>query len=104
MGALRPISGPRGCVGFPRSSAIIPGILTSSVAVSYQDETKYFVSSEGTRLRHGRGFARVVVSAQAKAMDGTDLATGETFEATDPAGLAARRSRSRPRWNGWPRI
>jgi len=29
----------------------------------------------------------VVVSAQAKAMDGADLATGETFEATDPAGL-----------------
>ena len=53
----------------------------------YQDETKYFVSSEGTRLRHGRGFARVIVSAQAKAMDGTDLATGETFEATDPADL-----------------
>jgi TldD protein len=63
------------------------GILTSSVTVSYQDETKYFVSSEGSRLRHGRGFARVVVSAQSKAMDGTDLASGETFEATDPAGL-----------------
>jgi predicted Zn-dependent protease len=63
------------------------GILTSSVTVSYQDETKYFVSSEGSRLRHGRGFARVVVSAQSKAMDGTDLGIGETFEATDPAGL-----------------
>jgi predicted Zn-dependent protease len=64
-----------------------PGILTSSVSVTYQDETKYFVSSEGSRLRHGRGFARVVVSAQAKAMDGADLGTGETFEATDPGGL-----------------
>ena len=63
------------------------GILTSSVSVSYQDETKYFVSSEGSRLRYGRGFARVVVSAQAKAMDGTDLATGETFESTDPGNL-----------------
>jgi TldD protein len=63
------------------------GILTSSVTVSYQDETKYFVSTEGSRLRHGRGFARVVVSAQSKAMDGTDLGSGETFEATDPAGL-----------------
>jgi TldD protein len=62
-------------------------ILTSSVTVTYQDETKYFVSSEGSRLRYGRGFARVVVSAQAKAMDGTDLSTAETFEATDPAGL-----------------
>ena len=64
-----------------------PGILTSSVTVTYQEETKYFVSSEGSRLMHGRGFARVAVTAQAKAMDGTDLATGETFEATDPAGL-----------------
>jgi len=62
-------------------------ILTSSVTVTYQDETKYFASSEGSRLRYGRGFARVVVSAQAKAMDGTDLSTAETFEATDPAGL-----------------
>ena len=64
-----------------------PGILTSSVTVLFQDETKYFVSTEGSRLRYGRGFARVVVSAQAKAMDGADLATGETFEATDPGGL-----------------
>jgi TldD protein len=64
-----------------------PRILTSSVSVLSQDETKYFVNTEGSRLRHGRGFARVLVSAQAKAMDGTDLATGETFEATDPGGL-----------------
>lgn len=64
-----------------------PGILTSNVSVSYQDETKYLVNSEGTRLRFGRGFARVVITAQAKAMDGEDLATDETFEATDPAGL-----------------
>jgi TldD protein len=59
-----------------------PGILTSGVTVLFQQETKCFVSSEGSRLQHGRGFARVVISAQAKAMDGTDLATGETFEAT----------------------
>ncbi len=64
-----------------------PGILTSGVSVTYLDEMKYFASSEGSRLRHGRGFARVVVSAQAKAMDGTDLATDETFEAADPGNL-----------------
>jgi len=64
-----------------------PGILTSNVSVVYQEETKYFVSSEGSRLQHGRGFARVLITAQAKAMDGTDLATDETLEATDPAGL-----------------
>jgi TldD protein len=64
-----------------------PAILTSGVTVLYEDETKYFVSSEGSRLQHGRGFARVMVGAQAKAMDGADLATGQTFEATDPGGL-----------------
>jgi len=64
-----------------------PGILTSSVTVLDQNETKYFVSTEGSRLRYGRGFARVMTGAQAKAMDGTDLATSETFEATDPGGL-----------------
>lgn len=64
-----------------------PEILTSSVAVLYEDETKYFVNSEGSRLQFGRGFARVIVSAQAKAMDGADLETNETFEASDPGGL-----------------
>jgi len=64
-----------------------PTILTSGVGVSYLEQTKYFVSSEGSRLEHVRGFARVVISAQAKAMDGTDLLTSETFEATDHAGL-----------------
>jgi len=64
-----------------------PGILTSNVTVIFQQETKYFVSSEGSRLQHGRGFARVMVTAQAKAMDGEDLSTAEGFEATDPAGL-----------------
>jgi len=64
-----------------------PNILTSSVAVTYLEETKYFVNTEGARLEHGRGFARVVVSAQAKAMDGADLADAETFEADRPDGL-----------------
>lgn len=64
-----------------------PGILTSTVSAVFQDETKYFVNSEGSRIQHGRGFARVAITAQAKAMDGADLAAGETFEAADPAGL-----------------
>ena len=64
-----------------------PGILTSSVGVTYQVETKYLVSSEGSRLQNGRGFARITIGAQAKAMDGADLATGETFETTDPGNL-----------------
>jgi predicted Zn-dependent protease len=55
--------------------------------VSGQTDTRYFVNTEGTAIQHGRGFARIIISASAKATDGTDLSTGETFEAVDPAGL-----------------
>jgi predicted Zn-dependent protease len=64
-----------------------PGILTSSVSVMAQSETKYLASTEGERLQHGRGFARVVISAVARADDGMDLTTSETFEAFDVQGL-----------------
>src|SRR5215471_8310443 len=64
-----------------------PEILTSHVAVTGDTDTRYFVNTEGTRVQHGRGYARVVISAAAKAQDGTDLQTGETFESVDPSGL-----------------
>jgi TldD protein len=64
-----------------------PSVLTSHVAVSAQVETRYFVNTEGTRIVQGRGFARVVISASAKAADGTDVGTFDTFEAVDPEGL-----------------
>jgi predicted Zn-dependent protease len=64
-----------------------PSVLTSHVSVSMQTDTRYFVNTDGSRIRHGRGFARVVISASAKASDGTDLSTFETFEAVDAAGL-----------------
>jgi predicted Zn-dependent protease len=64
-----------------------PGVLTASIGVSAQAETKRFVSTEGTRLEHGRGFARVTLVAQAKAVDGMDLMTTHSFEAVDAAGL-----------------
>jgi predicted Zn-dependent protease len=64
-----------------------PSVLTSHVAVDAQRDTRYFVNTEGSRIRHGRGFARVVISASARASDGTDLGTFETFEAVDAAGL-----------------
>jgi predicted Zn-dependent protease len=63
------------------------GVLTSRVAVSGQTDTRYFVDTEGSRIEHGRGFARVIISASGKAADGTDLSAFETFEAVDPAGL-----------------
>lgn len=64
-----------------------PLILTSRVAVTSQTDTRYFVNTEGTRVAHGRGYARVIINASAKALDGTDLSTGETFEAVDASGL-----------------
>jgi TldD protein len=64
-----------------------PSVLTSHVAVAAQTDTRYFVNTEGSRIRHGRGFARVVISAAAKASDGTDLGTFDTFEAVDASGL-----------------
>ena len=64
-----------------------PGILTGRVSVTAQTDTRYLANTEGSRLQHGRGYARVIVTATAKAMDGTDLSTGQTWEATDPSGL-----------------
>ena len=64
-----------------------PSVLTSHVTVDAQRDTRYFVNTEGSRIRHGRGFARVAISASARASDGTDLGTFETFEAVDADGL-----------------
>jgi predicted Zn-dependent protease len=64
-----------------------PGVLTSGVTVSALEETRYFVNTEGTRLAHGRGFARIFISASAKAADGADVGDFETFEAEEASGL-----------------
>jgi predicted Zn-dependent protease len=67
--------------------ASYPSVLTSHVAVLCQTDTRYLVNSEGSRIAHGRGFARIVISASAKAADGTDLSSFDTFEAIDETGL-----------------
>src|SRR5574340_118522 len=67
--------------------ARIPGVLRGNVTVLWQNETRYLANTEGTRLEHGRGFARVLITAQAKAEDGMDLGTGVTFEAAEPGRL-----------------
>lgn len=64
-----------------------PNVLTSHVSVSAQTDTRYFINTEGSRIEHGRGFARVSISASSKASDGTDLSSFETFEAVEPNGL-----------------
>lgn len=64
-----------------------PKVLASQVTVTAITETKYFVTSEGTRLQHGRPFARIMIVAQGKATDGMDLSTAESFSAADPRKL-----------------
>jgi predicted Zn-dependent protease len=64
-----------------------PSVLTSRVTVSGQAETRYFVNTEGTRLEFGRGYARIFISASAKAADGADVADFDSFEAEDSGSL-----------------
>jgi predicted Zn-dependent protease len=64
-----------------------PGALNSNVAVEAERIAKTLVTTEGTRLEHGRLFARMVISAHGKAADGMDLETIQTFEADDPSRL-----------------
>ena len=59
-----------------------PQLLSSSVTAMGSREVKYFVSSEGARLMHGRPMARVMLSAFAKADDGMDLSTFDSFDAS----------------------
>ena len=64
-----------------------PGILTSQVSVSAVREVKFLVTTEGTRVHHGRNLSRIAITAQSKAADGMDLATSQTFDASAPEGL-----------------
>ena len=60
------------------------GVIASDVAVAVTRETRTLVTTDGTRVEHGRIYARVVMNAKGKAIDGMDLGTYATFEASDP--------------------
>lgn len=62
-------------------------LLSSDVQVSVQSDNRYFVNTEGTQVQHGRGFARVMITASAKAKDGMDVQDFDSFEAADPKDL-----------------
>ena len=64
-----------------------PDLLSSDVQVSFQTDTRYFANTEGTSVQHGRGFARVIITASAKAKDGMGVSDFESFEAADPKDL-----------------
>jgi TldD protein len=61
-----------------------PAVLASNVAVAVTRETRTLLTTDGTRVEHGRIFARVAIIARGKAIDGMDLSTMATFEAADP--------------------
>jgi predicted Zn-dependent protease len=64
-----------------------PDLLSSDVQVSFQSDTRYFANTEGTKVQHGRGFARVIITASAKARDGMDVSDFESFEAENAKDL-----------------
>ncbi len=64
-----------------------PEVYTSNVTVQLEQETSYFVSSEGSKVVTPGVMIRLVVEANTRADDGMDLVRVETFEATTPAGL-----------------
>ena len=64
-----------------------PGALNSSITLQAERTTETLVTTEGTRLEHGRLFSRIVITTAGKAADGMDLQTLETFETDDPARL-----------------
>ena len=64
-----------------------PEVLISSVSLGAQRQTRYFVSTEGSRLEHGRTFVRLSISAESRAADGMNLGTSDSFDAAEPSGL-----------------
>src|SRR6476660_5166663 len=68
-----------------RLSAIFtkyPDIENSTVVLLVQDATRYFVSSEGSRLVDSRPLLRVLDLGSTRSVDGMELARSETFDAS----------------------
>jgi TldD protein len=59
------------------------GVLNSNVLLAVERETKYMVSTEGTRLLDGRTFTSISIAARGKASDGMDLAAMQDFQSSD---------------------
>jgi TldD protein len=64
-----------------------PGALDTNVQFETRTVTQTLVTTEGTRLEHGRPFTRMIIVANGKAQDGMDLTTMESFETDDPSTL-----------------
>lgn len=64
-------------------------IENSGVFLVVEDEDRYFVSTEGTRLVTPSRISRLFLYATVKAPDGMDLMRMESFQASDPSKLPA---------------
>lgn len=65
------------------------GILYGSVQYTGNEDTYWFVSSEGARVRHHESRYRVDMSAGALAEDGQTITLHRAFDSHDPSGLPA---------------
>ncbi|HKD82551.1 MAG TPA: metallopeptidase TldD-related protein [Candidatus Angelobacter sp.] len=59
-----------------------PDIENSTVVLLIEDSTRYFVSSEGSRLVDSRPLIRVLALGNTRSSDGMELARSETFDAS----------------------
>ena len=67
-----------------------PDVYENMVALTAQNETDYYASSEGSRLVTPHLEARLVVMAATRADDGMDLFRDQTFEAETADGLPSQ--------------
>ncbi|MDE3186039.1 MAG: peptidase U62 [Acidobacteriota bacterium] len=67
-----------------------PDVYQNIVALSVQNETDYFASSEGSRVVEPHLAARLIVVAMTRADDGMDLFRDQTFEAETADGLPSQ--------------
>jgi TldD protein len=67
-----------------------PDVYQNIVVLTVQNQTDYFVSSEGSRIVTPHLAARVVAVAVTRADDGMDLFREQTFEAKDVDGLPSQ--------------
>ena len=66
-----------------------PDVYRSLVSLQVEDNTRYFVSSEGTRVVTEEPLIRLIAIAETRADDGMELLRSESFDATTPGHLAA---------------
>ena len=62
-------------------------IFVGQVSFSYEDNVKYFVTSEGTKIQSSEPYARIFISASTKAEDGMSLPLYKSYFAFNPKDL-----------------